>query len=60
MRCLREHFDWTNVERIEMYNDFVPYSFYFQVIRNGDIAFTVGLILHRQDNLEKAYYSVHT
>ena len=60
IRSLRDDFRWPRSERIEFYDDFVPYSFMFREIMNGKSAMTGGLILHNQDDMPKAHYSIHT
>ena len=60
VKFLRDNFQWPRSERIEFYSDFVPYSFTFREIKNGEIALSGGLILHQQDDIEKALYSIHT
>ena len=46
---------------IELYNDFVPYSFYFkEKYVDGSSGICGGVILHGQDDPPKAYYSIHT
>ena len=57
---LRDNFRWAQSDRIEFYDDFQPYSFVFKEFKNGKPAMTGGLILHNQDNLPKARYSIHT
>lgn len=60
-RALRDNFHYPNVEQISLYHDFEPYSFLFQEVRAGRAGIEGGLILHNHDNnLKKAYYSVHT
>lgn len=60
-RALRDNFHYPNVEQISLYHDFAPYSFLFQEVRGGREGVVGGLILHNHDNnLKKAYYSVHT
>lgn len=59
-RFLRDGFEWPDADQIELYDDFLPYSFTFLEIKNGKTAMNGGLILHRQDDIEKAYYSIHT
>ncbi len=60
-RALRDNFRYCGVEQIVLYHDFEAYSFFFQVYREGRAIMCGGLILHNlQDNLKKAYYSVHT
>lgn len=60
VKFLRNHFQWPRAECIEFYADFEPYSFFFQEIRGGKPAMCGGVILHGQENMEKAYYSIHT
>ncbi len=60
IRSLRDDFRWPRSEKIEFYDDFVPYSFMFREIMNGKSAMTGGLILHNQDDMKKAHYSIHT
>lgn len=59
-RFLRDGFRWPNADQIELYDDFLPYSFTFQEIKNGKMAMNGGLILHQQDDIKKAYYGIHT
>ena len=60
VRFLRDGFQWPDAERIELCDDFMPYSFLFREIKNGKTALSGGLILHHQDNIQKAYYGIHT
>lgn len=60
VRFLRDGFQWPNADQIELYDDFLPYSFTFHEIKNGKTAMIGGLILHQQDDVEKAYYGIHT
>lgn len=60
IRSLRDEFRWPRSERIEFYDDFVPYSFMFREIRDGKPVMTGGLILHNQDDISKSHYSIHT
>lgn len=60
VRSLRDDFRWPRSERIEFFDDFVPYSFVFKETMNGKSAMTGGLILHNQDDMQKAHYSIHT
>lgn len=57
-RALRENF-W-GADRVVFYHDFEAYSFMFQSCRAGRPSITGGLILHDQNDLQKAHYSVHT
>ena len=61
VRFLRDGFRWPDADQIELQDDFLPYSFGFRKIKNGEIALSGGLILHQQQNdIEKAFYSIHT
>lgn len=60
VRFLRDGFQWPDAERIELRDDFMPYSFLFREIKNGKTALSGGLILHYQDDIQKSYYSIHT
>lgn len=59
-KFLRDNFNWKNCSRILFYGDFAPYSFFFCEYRGEVPGICGGLILHGQENMEKAYYSVHT
>ena len=60
-RALRDNFRYYSVEQIVLYHDFEAYSFFFRAYRNGCSIMCGGLILHNlENNLKKAYYSVHT
>lgn len=59
-RFLRNNFRWQGADEIRFYNDFVPYSFFFQEFHGNQPGMCGGLILHGQENMEKAYYSIHT
>lgn len=60
VRYLRDGFCWPCSEKIELFDDFLPYSFFFNELRNGETFLSGGLILHRQENLKESYYSIHT
>lgn len=58
-RALRDNF--RGADRVEFYHDFEAYSFMFQSFRAGRSSIVGGLIFHNyQNDLKKAYYSVHT
>lgn len=59
-RSLNQQFKWPDSDKICFYGDFVPYSFSFTETRRGQQGICGGLILHGQDDMAKAYYSVHT
>lgn len=60
VRFLRDNFQWPGSGKICFYYDFVPYSFFFQEIQNGVPCLTGVLILHEQEHMDRAYYSIHT
>ena len=60
VKFLRDNFWWKNASKICFYDDFLPYSFTFREFRNGKPEMCGGLILHGQENLDRAYYSIHT
>lgn len=60
VRALRDEFRWPRSDKIEFYDDFMPYSFVFKEFSEGKPIMTGGLVFHNQDDILKAYYSVHT
>ncbi len=60
LRFLRDRFQFSMVDEIGFYHDFVPYSFCFREVCNGNTGIVGGLILHNQEDMENAYYSTHT
>ena len=58
--ALRDEFKWPYAEKIEFYDDYMPYSFIFRKIRNGKLAITGGLVLHELEDAQKTHYSIHT
>ena len=60
LRFLRDNFKFFSADEIGFYPDFEPYSFFFCGKSNGVPGLRGGLILHGQENMEKAYYSTHT
>lgn len=59
-RFLRNNFNWPSATRVQFFGDFEPYSFFFREYRGDQAGICGGLILHGQDNMDKAYYSLHT
>lgn len=59
-KALMANFNWPGADEIRLYNDFVPYSFFFREIRDGQASMCGGLILHDQEDMTKAYYGLHT
>ncbi len=60
VRFLRDNFQWKGTDTICFYNDFLPYSFTFREFNSGCPGMCGGLILHGQEDMAKAYYSIHT
>lgn len=60
VKFLQNNFRWQGTDEIRFYNDFVPYSFFFREFRGGQPGICGGLILHGQENMAKAQYSIHT
>ena len=60
LKFLSNHFHWYSTSEIVFSSDWTPYSFFFQEYRNGGIGMFGGVILHRQDDMHKAYYDIHT
>ena len=59
-KFFRNAFRWPDSDVIHLYADFVPYSFTFREFRNGEECMYGGIILHRQEDMRNAYYSMHT
>ncbi len=60
MRALRDEFRWPRSDKIEFFDDFMPYSFVFKEFSEGKHIMTGGLIFHNQADISKAHYSMHT
>ena len=59
-KALMAHFNWPNSDEIRLYNDFVPFSFFFREFREERPVMCGGLILHGQEDMSKAHYQIHT
>lgn len=59
-RFFRENFHYRFATEIRLFDDFVPYSFFFQEMIGDISGMCGGVILHDQDNLLEASYSIHT
>ena len=59
-KFLANYLAWKESVRIMVYDDFVPYSFFFREERANGGGMCGGIILHRQEDLKKAYYGIHT
>lgn len=51
---------WQGSRQITVYDDFEPYSFFFQEQTPYGTGICGGVILHGRENLKKAYYGIHT
>ena len=60
-KFMADHFQrWKGSRQITVYDDFEPYSFFFQEQTPYGAGMCGGVILHGRENLEKAYYGIHT
>jgi len=59
-KFLRDNFRWRDATEIRFYDDYIPRSFFFREMRDEDTGICGGLILHGQEDMTKAYYSIHT
>lgn len=59
-KALDRHFQWRGTEKIAIYDDGQPFSFFFQEYTNSGPGICGGIILHDADELKNAQYSVHT
>lgn len=59
-KFLGNHFAWKGSRQIMVFDDFQPYSFFFQEQTPYGNGICGGIILHGQENMKKAYYGMHT
>ena len=60
-KLLNNHFlSWRGSRQITLYDDFEPYSFFFQEKTPDGIGMCGGVILYNRENMKKAYYGMHT
>ena len=59
-KFLSRNFHYRNATEIRLFNDFVPYSFFFREMIGEQTGMCGGMILHGQDDLKTAKYSIHT
>lgn len=57
---LDRHFHWRDCIKITLVDESIPYSFAFQSYTAAGADIAGGVILHRQEDLRTAYYSIHT
>ena len=60
VKVLQSHFNWPSSTEIRLYDDFVPYSFFFREFRGDQEGINGGLIFSGRNNMTTATYSVHT
>ena len=51
---------WKGSRQIILYDDFEPFSFFFQYQTSYGAGLCGCVILHGRENLKKAYYGIHT
>ena len=59
-KTLEHHFQWRDAEKMCIYDDGAPYSFFFEEVTSWGPGVCGGIILHGAEDLAKAQYSVHT
>lgn len=59
-KFLDRYFQWPDTKSIRVTDESIPYSFFFVEERLNGRGICGGIILHGQENLQKAYYEIHT
>ena len=59
-RFLSRNFHYCNATEIRLSDDYLPYSFFFQEMVGDMVGLCGGVILHGQEDLATAQYSIHT
>lgn len=59
-KFLNTHFNWVGAQRIFITDESIPYSFFFTEHTARGTGICGGIILHGQDNMKSATYSIHT
>lgn len=59
-RFLSRNFYYRDATEIRLFDDFVPYSFCFREMIGEEVGICGGVILHGQEDMKQAYYSIHT
>lgn len=57
---LDQHFRWHGCNKVILTDEWIPYSFAFQSYTSARADICGGVILHQQEDLRTAYYSIHT
>lgn len=57
---ISRNLQWPDYTKIVVSDDWIPYSFAFTGYRVGGPGISGGIILHGQENMQKAYYGIHT
>lgn len=57
---ISRNLQWPNYTKIVVSDDWIPYSFAFTGYRVDGPGISGGIILHGQENMQKAYYGIHT
>lgn len=60
IKTLSKKLNWKNYERMVLFDDFLPYSFVFDGYTPCGPGLSGGIILHGQEDLNTAYYNIHT
>ncbi len=59
-RFLSRSFHYRGATEIRLFDDFLPYSFFFREMLGEQVGLCGGVILHGQEDMKKAYYAIHT
>lgn len=60
-KFLDRHFQWPDAVKIRIVDDsYAPYSFFFREERIGGTGICGGIILHGMEDMQKAYFGMHT
>ena len=59
-KLLSQHFQWKRCEKIVIYDESLPFSFFFEEYTARGLGICGVIILHGTENLQTAQYSVHT
>ena len=59
-KMLERHFQWRDTERIVLFDDGQPFSFFFQEYTINGPGICGGIILHDAEKLQTAQYNIHT